>query len=456
MTVGTFIGSLLVGPLSWKYGRRAGLWAAALLCYISTAIMIGTTNVGALYFARLLLGTSVGWFMTFAQLYVYEASPAHLRAISLGCYQVTLSIGSVIGSGIDKGTKTLDSRKAYQIPLAIFFVVPTILSIALVFFPESPRWLTVQGRPEDAREALRRLRNSNIDPAQLQAELNTIQKSTEEQVRASDQPAWIEMWQGTNLRRTLLSIAVVCFRSGNGSSWINIYTTYYFTVAGVTNAFGYSLMVSCIGLAGVLISVLFIRYVDRRTVLFWGNLACGLTQLAPAIAWSVSPDTMQSGKVIVAFIALFTFSYTMYAPYAWLIGGELPNNSLRPFTFGVATAVNFLFNWLGTFTAPYFINPADLNWSAKYGYIWFGSNLIMCAFVYFCVPETRNRTLEEIHEMFAARVPARQFKGYVCEKTGAFAAEGLNQVTAYEDDNSSHAVSDRRETHIQSDEKTWA
>jgi sugar porter (SP) family MFS transporter len=449
MTIGTFVGSLLVGPLSWKFGRRVGLWGASLLCYISTAIMLGSSSVGALYFARLLLGVSVGWFMTFAQLYVYETSPAHLRAISLGCYQVTLSIGSIIGSAIDKGTSTVESRRAYQIPLAIFFVVPTVLSVCLFFFPESPRWLTVQGRTQDARKALSRLRNSNIDPAQLQAELATIEKSTKEQLNTKGKPAWIEMWCGTNLRRTLLSIAVVCFHSGNGSSWINIYTTYYFTIAGVKDAFSYSILVSCLGFLGVLTSVCFIRYVDRRQVLFWGCLACGLCQLIPAITWSVNPGSISSGKVVVAFIALFTFFYTMYAPYAWLLGGECPNNALRPFTFGVATAANFLFNWLGTFTAPYFINPAELNWSAKYGYIWFGANMIIAAFVFFFVPETRDRTLEEIHEMFEARVPAREFKNYVCEKTGAFAAEGMGQAGALHDDGS-RSPSDGQEVNIES------
>lgn len=57
MTIGTLIGSILVGPFSSRLGRKAGLWAASLLNFIATAIMLGTTNPGSLYFARLLLGT---------------------------------------------------------------------------------------------------------------------------------------------------------------------------------------------------------------------------------------------------------------------------------------------------------------------------------------------------------------------------------------------------------------
>lgn len=117
----------------------------------------------------------------------------------------------------------------------------------------------------------------------------------------------------------------------------------------------------------------------------------------------------------------------MIAPYAWLLGGEYPNTALRGYCFGLATALNFLGNWLGTFTAPYFINPASLNWGPKYGYIWFGSNMILAIFTWFFLPETRDRTLEEIHEMFEAKVPAKRFKGYVCVGVERMAAEAVGK-----------------------------
>jgi MFS family permease len=60
MTIGTFVGSLLVGPFSSKFGRRHGLWLASLINFVATAVMIGTTNLGALYFARFILGKSFG------------------------------------------------------------------------------------------------------------------------------------------------------------------------------------------------------------------------------------------------------------------------------------------------------------------------------------------------------------------------------------------------------------
>lgn len=133
----------------------------------------------------------------------------------------------------------------------------------------------------------------------------------------------------------------------------------------------------------------------------------------------------------------------MIAAYAWLSGGEIPSQRLRSYTFGVAAAVGFAGAWLATFTAPYFINPDALNWGPEYGkssyptqypqpymcvmlthragWIWGPSCFVTAVWVYFYLPEIKNRTLEEIDEMFEARLSARKFRKYVC--TGRYVAE---------------------------------
>ncbi|KAK3114215.1 hypothetical protein LTR53_007682 [Teratosphaeriaceae sp. CCFEE 6253] len=444
MTIGTFVSSLLVGPFSQRFGRKVGLWAAAIMNFVATGIMLSTTSVGALYAARFMLGLSVGWFLTFSQLYVHEVAPAHLRGVVFGVYQSQLSIGSIVGASVDFGTHSIDGRRAYQIPLAIFFLAPTIQAISPIFFPETPRWLMTQGHEQKAEASLRQLRNKHIDEIEFQAEYNEIRVSTREQLESNKKALFLEMWKGTNRRRTLLSIAVVCFHAANGSSWVNIYTTYYLQIAGVRAPFSFSVMITCMGLLGVISSLFFVRVLDRRTVMLIGVSAVGLAQLCPAIAWTVSPASETTGKVVVAFIALFVFFYTAYAPSAWLLGGEYPNNHLRAYSFGLATACNFLGNWAGTFSAPYFINPKAFGWGPKYGYIWFGSNCIVLVSIWFCLPETKDRTLEEIHEMFEAKIPARSFKGYVCvgvENMAAEAAEGKGAVLRDEKTGALHVES---------------
>lgn len=59
VTIGTFVGSMLVGPISSKFGRKHGLWAASILNAVAAIMMITTTNLGAMYAARLILGESI-------------------------------------------------------------------------------------------------------------------------------------------------------------------------------------------------------------------------------------------------------------------------------------------------------------------------------------------------------------------------------------------------------------
>ncbi|KAF2791645.1 MFS transporter [Melanomma pulvis-pyrius CBS 109.77] len=439
MTVGTFVSSMLVGPFSQKFGRKAGLWTAALVNFVATAIMMATTSVGALYFARFLLGMSVGWFLTFSQIYVHEVAPAHLRGIAFAVYQTQLSIGSVVGASVDYATHKMDGRRAYQIPLSMFFIAPTLQFVLLFFLPETPRWLMVQKREEEAESAMRRLRNSNIQESEFQAEFLEIRDSTRSQMEGS-KAVFMDIWRGSNRRRTLLSIAVICFHAGTGSSWVIYYTTYYLEKANVSDPFAYSILTTCCGIIGVLFSFLYVRHIDRRAIMFWGCMGCAIFQLMPAVAWTVAPDSQAAANAVVASVALFKFAYTTMGPYAWLMGGEYPNNQQRGYVFGIASALNFALTWLGTFTAPFFINPAALGWNAKYGYIWFVSNIIMVLFTFFFLPETRDRTLEEVHEMFEAKLPARKFKGHVCVGVEGMAARAIGKEIDVKEDRDDDAL----------------
>jgi len=93
-------------------------------------------------------------------------------------YQTQLSVGSIVGATIDYGTHTMPNRRSYQIPLATMFIAPAIQAICLFFIPETPRWLIVQKREEEAEASLRRLRNSNIDEAELRVNRTLLIKES--------------------------------------------------------------------------------------------------------------------------------------------------------------------------------------------------------------------------------------------------------------------------------------
>ncbi len=184
----------------------------------------------------------------------------------------------------------------------------------------------------------------------------------------------------------------------------------------VANPFAMTNVLSAMGILAIIFnSLIVVRYGRRRVIITTGLILCGVFQLIIAIVYTKNPGTTSTGQVLVGFTCIYMMSYNgMIATYAWLAGGELPSQRLRSYTFGLAAAVGFFFAWLTTFTAPYFINPESLNWGPRYGYIWFPSCVIAALWVFFFLPETKGRTLEEIDEMFEAKLSARKFRKYVC------------------------------------------
>lgn len=184
----------------------------------------------------------------------------------------------------------------------------------------------------------------------------------------------------------------------------------------VANPFGMSNILSAMGILAIFFnSLIVVRYGRRRVIMMIGLSLCGLFQLIIAVVYKTHPGTTSTGQVLVAFTCIYMMSYNgMIATYAWLAGGEIPSQRLRSYTFGLAAAVGFFFAWLTTFTAPYFINPESLGWGPQYGFIWFPSCIIATLWVWLFLPETKGRTLEEIDEMFEARLPARKFRNYTC------------------------------------------
>ncbi|THW41324.1 MFS transporter [Aureobasidium pullulans] len=422
MVLGAVIASGCAGPIAWQLGRKTCLWAACALLSVGNIIMMATTHIGALYAGRFILGLGNGLLMTFSQLYIQEVTPARYRGLALASFQFFTSIGTLIGTIVDNFTAKREGRSAYLIPLGLIYVVPVVICVGLIFIPESPRWLLEHDQTDKARKALAWLRPH---PERVEEELSAIQAGIDQEksLKASVS-VWDMFTDPVDRRRTILSVAAINTQAASGAMFIIAYGTYFFEMAGVGNSFQNSCILTSVGVIAIILNTCIItRFGRRRLFLITGLLLCGFMQLIIAVVYTTKPGSPAASKVIVALSILYMFSYNgLIATYAWLSGGEIPSQRLRSYTFGLAASIGFIGAWLATFTAPYFINPSALNWGPRYGYIWFPSCMVAAVFIYFFLPEIKDRTLEEISEMFEAGLPARKFKGYKCVGAAAVVA----------------------------------
>ncbi|KAG9778538.1 hypothetical protein HRR83_002746 [Exophiala dermatitidis] len=449
MILGAFLSSACGGPIAKLIGRKMSIWTAIVLCVVANVIMMVTTSIGALYFARLLLGLANGLFLTFAQLYLQECAPARYRGLVIGLFQSWTSIGTLVGTIVDNFTVKLPGRQAYIVPLGIIYIVPGILGLGLFFIPESPRWYLLQGKTEEARKALHWLRPY---PEVIEEEIEQIQSAIEAERALASSADALDMFRNpVDRRRTLLAVGAVSLQAASGAMYMISYGTYFFEMAKVGSAFENACILVAVGVAAILInSAIITKYGRRRVFLSVGMILCGITQLIIAIVYDTKGPGTSTGKVVVGVSVVYIVGYNgMVATYAWLCGGEFPSQRLRSYTFGLASAIGFLGAWLATFTAPYFINVDSLNWGPKYGYIWTPSCLLGALWVYFFLPEVQNRTFEEIDEMFEARLPARKFRKYRCVGSVAAVAAAAQEEKK---------ASDKEDHHprVSHDEVVWS
>jgi MFS transporter, SP family, sugar:H+ symporter len=218
MILGAFVSSSAAGPIAIYLGRKPSIWIAALLCCVSNVIMMTTTSIGAIYWARFLIGIANGMLMTFSQLYLQECAPAKYRGLVIGLFQSWTSIGTLVGTVIDNFTVKLHGKDQYIVSLAIIYIVPGLLSLGLFFIPESPRWYLLQGRAEKARKALNWLRPY---PETVDDEVSQITEAIQAEQALASSAAIFDMFRNpVDRRRTLLAVGAVSLQAASGAMYM--------------------------------------------------------------------------------------------------------------------------------------------------------------------------------------------------------------------------------------------
>jgi len=216
LNVGTIAGVAVTGIFGRYYGRRPAIWLATLIAFAGAGVQVGARSLGALCVGRVLIGMSNAFFFTFSNVYCVESTPAHLRAVVTSFFGIWVNIGSILGSVADQQSEKHPDRLAYQIPLASLFVIPATLSVLVFFIPESPRWLLVQGRQEEARRSLERLRGGSLEAEFFEEEFTEMVRGIEEEKSLASSAAFLDMFKASDLRRTIVCIGVILSHSSSG------------------------------------------------------------------------------------------------------------------------------------------------------------------------------------------------------------------------------------------------
>lgn len=410
-TIGAIFGAFINGYLTTHFGYRKVLLASLGLMTAFIFVLFFATSTAVLLVGLILCGVPWGVFATMGPAYASEVCPLALRGYLTVYVNLCWAIGQLVAAGVLRGFVDRTDQWAYRIPFAIQWVWPIPLIAVLFFAPESPWWLVGKGKLAEAAKSIARLSSASTDVAR-----NTIALIAHTQKIEAETETGTSYWdcfKGVNLRRTEIVCMVFAAQIWCGSS-LGGTPAYFFVQAGLNPSISFDFSVGGLGLAciGTIVSWFLLAYVGRRTLYTWGLGLLAAIMLIVGIMASVSNSKGSSfGQAGLVLLWLWSY-YLTVGPVCYAIIAEIPASNVRNKSICLSRISYYLSQVVGNVIYPYMINPTEANWHGKTGYFFAGTGLLFFIWSFFRLPETKDRTFEELDILFVSGVKARSFTEY--------------------------------------------
>ncbi|KAI5298433.1 hypothetical protein KEM55_003399 [Ascosphaera atra] len=417
INVGELVGSLSAAYLNDYLGRKGVFFVGSIAVIIGVVLqIIADGGHGLIIGGRIILGYGVGNFSATGPLYIAEIAPTELRTPLLMCWQFVLSISQIVAAALNRGTQeikpteTNDATEAYRIPMGVQMLFPLLVLILYWFVPESPRWLLRRGRVDAARAALIRINKGDPD-YQADEDLDAMHRDVEQEKLLSEQSRWIDLLvDPVERRKTLFSAGALFAQQVNGIQWFYYFGTVFSEAIGLSDPFLMTLIVFCIQLVVVFVAVLTANKLPRRPTLLITTVIMMISIFVVGCLGIPGEEPSDDiGKVIITFMIIEITAFNLaWGPLGWTIASEMAVGRNRNKIYAVAVAAFWVTVWAIVFTLPYLYYDAHLG--PKTGFVYAGLSFLSLAYVWFCVGETKGRTMEELNSFFQEKIPARKWK----------------------------------------------
>ncbi|KAF7785072.1 hypothetical protein Agabi119p4_1237 [Agaricus bisporus var. burnettii] len=382
LSAGTFLGALLGAPVADYIGRKWGIIFATLVFCFGVALEVGSNSVGIalLVVGRVFAGLGVGLVSCLVPMYQSECSPKWIRGAIVSGYQWAITIGLLIAAVINDATKDRTDRSSWQIPIAVEFIWAFALAAGMFFLPESPRWFIMRGRDAEAAKSLGRLTGLSSNDPGLLADLDEIKINLEAE-KALSSNSYVDCFRSTDnkiLFRTLSGIFLHAWQQLTGINFIFYYGTTFFQNSGIRNSFLITIATSIVNVFMTLPGMWGVERFGCRRLLLVGAAGMSFCEFIVAIVGvteSLSP------------------SFAFISPSSHPHGAPLRGNWLWNFGIGYAT--------------PYLVNKkaGSAGLESKVFFVWGSTCAAAFVFTWFCIPETKGLSLEEIDDMYREVYP---------------------------------------------------
>lgn len=424
--IGAGVGAALSFFINDKIGR---LWSYRLYMLVWIIGQLIATfsmgHLGVLYTARIVSGLGIGALTVMGPMSLVEVAPTEIRGLIASWFSVVMLLSLTVAVFTVYGvfTHVVTSRLQYQ----IVFFAPAIAAAVLICLSfgvyESPRWLHISGRSDDALDALCALRGLPAENPRVSTENEDIKAQIAQEHEAfGPSPGFLTLAKDAffvpaNLRRVQQCFICYALAQLSGANSVTLYLTTILGLIGVGGGANNSIFISGMYSMSkffytVIASFFFIDALGRRRSLFTGITIQMLSDIYIGVYLKyklVGDVPVAASQFAIAAIFVHGFGYAvglLILPYVF--GAELWPNHLRSFGSSITQTFHWLF-FFGINKATPVILSEMHNWGA---FIFFaGWCFVSFGYVYVMVPETAGQGLERLDELFEGSWFSRSSRG---------------------------------------------
>ncbi|KAL4917400.1 hypothetical protein BDW62DRAFT_218212 [Aspergillus aurantiobrunneus] len=410
--IGCWLGSLVILVYGERWGRKSSTFWGSLVMIIGTIMQAACFDYGLFVAGRVVGGIGNGMVTSTIPTWQSECARPHQRGVLIMLSGALISAGIMIAYWVDYGFYFLTGSVRWRFPLMFQSFFTIVVMVGLLYLPDSPRWLIMQGRHTEARDVTARLVGKDDNAPDVDKEMQNIIDALVAQSKGGKFRYRELLTNGPsqNFRRTMLAVVAQFFQQLCGINLITYYATFLFE-----NSLGFApdmsrLLAACNGTEYFLASLVALPLIERtgrRRLMLLG--AFGMMASMAILAGTVSTGrTLPNGAPeldtkygVTATVFLFVFN-TFFAlgwlGMTWLYPAEITNLRIRIQANALSTSSNWISNFLIVMITP----PAFQNLGYQTYIIFAVINAALIPCVFFFFPETKGRTLEELDVVFAS------------------------------------------------------
>ncbi|KAK0387729.1 hypothetical protein NLU13_3974 [Sarocladium strictum] len=392
-----------------KWGRKAAVGVSAATIIIAGAVLAGSVHVAQFIVFRFVSGAGTYMMISAVTLWMTEIAPPSVRGVFVALIGASLLLGYSSSVWVGYGFLFLDSPDAWRAPF-VFQGLPSLILLGLLYWlPESPRWLMIQGRYDDARENLLKLHT----PEEVEVEF--VQIRTQVEIDRTLPSSYWAMFANKNYRkRTIIGMGTFASIQTSGILVINNYGPMIYGALGfgLETQILYAAAWLTLGWGGGCVALLVVDKIPRPKFIGYGLIACQVCLIIEAalVANFAGSDNKAALRACVAMLFLFVFIYEFALDSAQFVYlGELFPTHIRAKGVSLGCGTLALMNVMWLSVAPTAFEA--IGWKF---YLCFIIPGFLCAgLILYYFPDTLGLPLEEINAIFEVCSPCEQDKSIV-------------------------------------------